>query len=291
MKQITLISGKNGTGKTSLTAAFAAMVQNAAFADCDVDAADLHIIFTPNIIEQFDFVGNKKVVIQQEECIRCALCHTLCRFSAIDHIRNQFYVREFSCQGCDLCRKSCPVGAIEQIDRKSGDYFISDSRFGLIVHAQLGVGEDFSGKLVTLVRENALKVANQYNKEYIIIDGPPGIGNTAMSSINGVDLALIIAEPTQSSLHNLKRMFTLTTKLAVPAAVIINKSDLNPEMTIEIINYCQENKLQLIAEVPYDRDFTYAMFQQKSLTEYKPESPTVAIIERAWNRIQKQLFL
>jgi len=285
MKQIAIISGKGGTGKTSITSAFAALAKKAVFADCDVNASDLHIILKPEVKQSFYFESIKKVKIEQDECIRCGLCFNICRFDAVDRIRNQYYVREFSCAGCDLCRKACPVNAIEKIDKKAGEYFISETRFGPMVHAQLGVGEDYSDKLIAFVRDHALEIVKEKELDFLLIDGPPGIGSASISTITGIDLGILVADPTQSSLHDLKRSLELLENQEIAGAIIINKSDFNSEITKEMEDYCLENNTPILGKIPYDRDFTYAMMEQKSIVEYAPESETTGIVREVWGKV------
>ena len=286
MKQISIISGKGGTGKTSIVSSFASLSQNSVFADCDVEAADLHLIFKPKVIESFEYNGLKKVHIIQDECIRCGLCFNLCRFDAIDRIRNKYYVRALTCEACDLCRKACPVSAIEPIDKKSGEYFISSSRFGPLVYGQLEVGEEVSGELISHIREKASNIGAEEKKDYLIIDGPPGISINAIASITGSDLALLIAEPTQSGSHDLKRSLELVNSYNIPAKVIINKWDLSPENTINMETYCKEQSIDVIAKIPFDRTVAHAMMQQKSVIEFAPKSEVSSIIKAAWLKIE-----
>jgi MinD superfamily P-loop ATPase len=289
MKQIAIISGKGGTGKTSISASLASMASKAVFADCDVDAADLHLILMPEVQQSFDFAGAKKVNIIQDECIRCGLCYNICRFDAIDHIRNQYYVRLFSCEACDLCRKACPVNAIEQLESKAGEYYISDTRFGPLVHARLGIGEELSGKLVALVRDEAKQIAKTNKLDFLIIDGPPGIGCTAMASVTGIDLAVIVSEPTQSGLHDLKRSVELLQKFDIPLMILINKWDINPTMSLVIENYANDFGLKVVAKIPYSRLFTHAMIAQKSIIEFAPESAESNILRETWSDIKLAL--
>ncbi len=285
MKQIAIISGKGGAGKTSLTSAFGSLAKSVVFADCDVNASDLHIILNPEIEQAFDFENIKKVKIDQDECIRCGLCFNICHFNAIDRIRNQYYVREFSCAACDLCRKACPVSAIEQIEKKSGEYFISDTRFGPMVYGQLNVGEDYSSKLVAYIRDAALEILEQHKFEILLLDGPPGIGCEAISTILGTDLAVIIVNPTKSGLEYLKRSIELTDKHEIANAVIINKSDFNCDISDDIEAYCLNNNITVLGKVPYDRNFTYAMLEGKSIIEYSPESVTANMLRKIWSSI------
>lgn len=285
MKQIALISGKGGTGKTSITSAFASLAARAVFADCDVNTPDLHIILKPIIKQSYDFESIKKVKIEQDECIRCGLCFNICRFDAVDRIRNKYYVREFSCAGCDLCRRACPVSAIEKINKKAGEYFISETKFGPMSHAQLAVGEDYSNKLVAYVRDNALEIAKEKDLDFLLIDGPPGIGIATISTITAIDLGILVATPTQSSVHDLKRSLKLLEQQKIAAAVIINKNDFNFEISKEIEEYCKENNIPVLGKIPYDRNFTYAMLQQKSIVEYSSESETTRIMKEIWDKV------
>ncbi len=287
MKQIAIISGKGGTGKTSITSAFASLAKNSIYADCDVNASDLHIIMRPKVKESFVFSFNQKVKINQQECIKCSICFNVCRFNAVDRIRNNFYVREFSCTGCDLCRKACPVMAIEKIDNKAGEYFISDTRFGQLVHSRLNVGEDYSDRLIDDVKSYACNIAEEKKLDNLIIDGPPGIGCTTISTINGIDLAVLITNSSKSSLHDLKRSLELLKTHNIKASVIINKSNFNCNITKEIEEYCLENGISFLGKIPYDRNFTYGMLEQKSIIEYAPFSATSDIIRKIWEKILK----
>ena len=285
MKQISIISGKGGTGKTSIAASFASLVNNAVFADCDVEATDLHLIFKPKVEDTFEYNSLKKVQIIQDECIRCGLCFNLCRFDAIDRIKNKYYVRTFSCEACDLCRKACPVSAIEPINKKSGEYFVSSSRFGPLVHGQLEVGAEISGELISHIKDLARGVGNKENKDFLIIDGPPGIGINAIASITGSDVALLIAEPTQSGIHDLKRSMELAKNYDIPVKVIINKWDLNPKIASQIEEYCKFESIEILVKIPYDRKVSHAMFQQESVVEYSPDSEVSLILSKAWEKL------
>jgi len=285
MKQISIISGKGGTGKTSIAASFAALANNAVFADCDVEAADLHLIFKPVVEEAFEYNSLKKVHIIQDECIRCGLCFNLCRFDAIDRIRNKYYVRTFSCEACDLCRKACPVSAIEPIDKKTGDYFISSSRFGPLVYGQLVVGAEISGELISHIKDLASEIGNENNADFLIIDGPPGIGINAIASITGSDFALLIAEPTQSGIHDLKRSIKLAATYDISVKVIINKWDLNIEIANQIEKYCMSGNIEILSKIPFDINVSHAMFQQKSVVELDETSIASESIIDAWKQL------
>lgn len=285
MKQITVISGKGGTGKTSLTAALATLAKNTVFADCDVDAADLHLLFKPELIKEEVFPGSKKVQIDAEECIRCGLCKSLCRYDAIN-LKNHIYsVKEFECEACDLCRKACPVDAIYVNQSMTSRWYIGKSRFGKMVYAALGIGEELSGKLVARVRDEAKAMAKKEKNDYILVDGPPGIGCSVIASITGVDEVLIITEPTQSGLHDLERVVELARKFNATPSVVLNKYDLNKDMAFRIETYCAENDIDILGNLAYDPIFVEAMLQQKSVIEFAPESEVSMILRRIWAKI------
>ncbi|MCK4634882.1 MAG: 4Fe-4S binding protein [Candidatus Aenigmarchaeota archaeon] len=283
MKQFTVISGKGGTGKTSVVAAFASLAQNAVFADCDVDAADLHLILKPEIKKTVKFHGLKIPEIDKKKCIQCGKCHKYCKFGAIDEDINLI---KDSCEGCGVCKHVCPVGAIKMIDRDSGFAYISETRFGSMSHAVLNTAEEASGKLVTLVRENAKTLAA--DKDLVVIDGPPGIGCPVIASITGVDLVLIVTEPTLSAIHDLKRILGVANHFGIPAAVCINKYDINLENTKEIEEYCRRNNLEIVGKLPYDTIVTEAMIQEKTVIEYS-DGDFSDKIKKMWNRIERIL--
>ena len=285
MKQITVISGKGGTGKTSITAAFASLSSSAVLADCDVDAADLHLILKPIIKETRDFHGLKIASIDKKTCIDCKKCMLHCQFQAID---NTITLHPKDCEGCGVCAYVCPVHAIKMIDRLSGVFYSSETRFGPLSHACLNAGEEASGKLVTAVRENAKKLALEYKKELIIIDGPPGIGCPVISAISGVDLVVIITEPTISAIHDLERILGVSKHFDIPAVVCINKYDLNEENTDKIISYCDQNSIQLIGKIPYDTIMTDAMIQEKTIIEFSDGVISENIISM-WKILKNQL--
>lgn len=263
MKQLTVISGKGGTGKTSITAAFASLAQNAVFADCDVDAADLHLILKPEIKKTAKFHGLKIPEIDKKKCIQCGKCHQHCKFGAIDGDINLI---KDACEGCGVCEYVCPVDAIKMVNRDSGFAYISETRFGPMAHAVLNTAEEASGKLVTLVRENAKTLAA--DKDLVIIDGPPGIGCPVIASITGVDIVLIVTEPTLSAIHDLERVLGVANHFGIPAVVCINKHDINLENTKKIEKYCKKNNLEIVGKLPYDTIVTEAMIQEKTVIEF-----------------------
>jgi MinD superfamily P-loop ATPase len=288
MKQITVISGKGGTGKTSITAAFASIAKNAIFADCDVDAADLHLILKPSIIKKEEFLGLKIPKIDENKCIKCKKCVELCNFDAINDDIN--LVKD-KCEGCGLCAYICPADAIELIDRKSGFSYVSKTRFGVMSHARLNTAEEASGKLVTIVRENAKSFAEEMKRELVLIDGPPGIGCPVIASITGVDLVLIVTEPTISGIHDLQRIYDVAHHFKIPAIVCINKFDVNLENSTKIEEFCKKENIPIVGKLPYDTDITKAMVKEKSIIEYSKTSEISKKIIDMWKKIEVELKL
>ncbi len=275
MKELVVISGKGGTGKTSIVAAFADLAKNAVFADCDVDAADLHLVLEPTIKNTADFSGGKQAFILAEKCIGCGKCRDLCRFDAInfngpanDMIAKTYTVDPISCEGCKVCVEFCPVDAIEFNDSINGQWFISDTRFGTMVHAKLGIAEENSGKLVSLIRKEAKRIAEENKKDFIIVDGSPGIGCPVIASITGADLVLIITEPTLSGKHDLERVADLAAGFKIPVLVAINKFDLNPDMAAQIEQYAQNSSIKVVGKIRYDKAFTKAQILKSTVLEY-----------------------
>ncbi len=285
MKQLTIISGKGGTGKTTLTAAFAHLADHAVIADCDVDAADLHLILIPHIVKEEPFYGGQLASIDNELCTRCGLCEQECRFGAI----RAFRVDPFSCEGCGVCAHICPEKAVSMEERLSGCWFVSDTREGPMVHARLGIAAENSGKLVSTVRQHAKELAENEKKDLVIIDGPPGIGCPVIASIGGVDLVLIVTEPTLSGLHDLKRILEVANHFNIQAMVCINKCDINPENARSIADYCEEKGIAIAGRIPYDPAVTGAMMNVLSIAEY-PCGQVTEAVEKIWNNVQDHLF-
>ncbi len=282
MKEVVAISGKGGTGKTSLTAAFASLAHNMVLCDADVDAADLHLLMAPRIQHRSDFQGGGIAVIDQEKCTECGLCRDLCRFEAISE---DFKVNRLDCEGCGVCVDFCPEQAIAFPKKTCGEWYISDTRFGPMVHARLGIAEENSGKLVTLVRQEARKLTEKNNYDLLITDGPPGIGCPVIASIGGATALIIVAEPTVSGLHDLNRVAQLAAHFKVPAMVCINKYDLNEDQTVEIEEYARKNNLHTLGRIPFDPVFTKSMVQAKTILEYNSTSETSMAVKQIWNRI------
>ncbi len=281
VKQITVLSGKGGTGKTSLVASFATLAQKSVLTDCDVDAPDLHLLLKPEIVEAQKFKASKVAMIDKEKCIQCGKCEELCRFNAIEKL----VVDPVLCEGCGVCAYVCPVDAVELKERVSGYAFISKTKYGPISHARLNPGEENSGKLVTLVRQNAKKVAETENCELIINDGPPGIGCPVIASVGGIDMGLIVVEPTLSGIHDMKRAIGLLDHFKIPSLVCINKYDINEENTDRIVDFCGSNSVEVVGKIPFDPLVTKAMVAGKPVTEYSPKSRVSKAIAELWKQI------
>ncbi len=288
MKELVVISGKGGTGKTSLTAAFASLADNHLFCDTDVDAADLHLLLEPRVLEQDDFIGGSKASIIKEYCTECGLCAELCTFSAISP---DLVIDQIECEGCGVCHAFCPLEAIDFQPRKCGEWFISSTRFGPMVHAQLGIGEENSGKLVSLIRKRAQILAEEKHLELILTDGPPGIGCPVIASITGATAVLIVVEPTVSGLHDMRRVAELAHHFNIPAMVCINKYDLNTEMTSVIENETQKRQMLMVGRIPFDPAFTRAMVEAKTIMEYAPSSELAQTVNSIWRTIRSSEFL
>jgi MinD superfamily P-loop ATPase len=285
MKQITVLSGKGGTGKTTFVASFAALTKKTVLTDCDVDAPDLHLLLNPQILQKQEFVGSKVAVIDKEKCIQCRKCEELCRFNAIAELS----VDPVLCEGCGLCAYICPVEAVKLKERISGYAFISKTKYGPMSHARLNPGEENSGKLVTLVRRNAKQVAETENCELILNDGPPGIGCPVIASLGGVDTGLIVVEPTLSGIHDMERALSLLNHFGISSLVCINKYDINEENTDRIAEYCGSKGVEVVGRIPFDVIVTEAMVAGKTVVEYSPDSRVSQEIEKVWERVLSAL--
>jgi MinD superfamily P-loop ATPase len=284
MKEIVVLSGKGGTGKTSIVASFAALAQSKILADCDVDAADLHLLLHPKVKEEKEFWSGQIAFIDKEKCTECDLCQELCRFGAI----KDFKVDPLSCEGCGFCYQVCPVDAIAMKDSTSGHSFISETKYGYLCHARLGIAQENSGKLVALVRQNAKLIAERENLDYIITDGPPGIGCPVISSLSGASLALLVTEPTLSGIHDLERVIGVCRHFGVPVLVCVNKYDLNEENTYRIESYCADEGIEVAARISFDNVTTEAIVQGLPVVEYSNNKVTQQIKE-LWQIIPAKL--
>jgi MinD superfamily P-loop ATPase len=254
-------------------------------ADCDVDAADLHLLLHPTIQHRKEFKSGFTAVIDQEKCIHCGKCQELCRYDAID---DSHTVNRFACEGCSVCYRFCPVDAIEMQENVCGDWFISETKYGPMVHAKLGAAEENSGKLVALVRQHARQIAEEQQKSLILIDGPPGIGCPVISSVTGADMVLVVTEPTLSGGHDLERVADLTAHFQIPTCVCVNKWDINPQITNEMKSYCSERHLTCVGEIPYDITAVKALVNQTPLVEFS-HGTTTETITQIWQQIEQRL--
>lgn len=288
MKEIVVVSGKGGTGKTSITASFAVLGgKNVVVADCDVDAADMHLLLKPDFAYSEKFYSGKIAEINQDECIQCGKCKDVCRFDAVPVIDGQYFINELNCEGCGYCFHVCPTDAIAMNDSLSGDFFISKTRVeNTLVHARLAIAADNSGKLVTKVRTEAKRIAEENNIPYVIADGSPGIGCPVVASVTGSNLVVIVTEPTVSGLHDMSRVAELINKFGIKSVCIINKADLNNDITIQIKKFLENKKIPLIAELPYDLTFADAITAGKTIVEYN-NGMIGRIINDSWNEILK----
>jgi len=281
LKQITILSGKGGTGKTTITASFAVLAQRSVIVDCDVDAPDLHMLLHPKIIETQEFKGSKLAEIDSSRCVECGLCQEICRFNAI----TDFKVDPIHCEGCGTCLLVCPEDAISLKERVSGEAFISKTEYGTLSHAFLFPGEGNSGKLVALVRDNARKVAEKENCELILIDAPPGIACPAIASVSGVDVGVIVTEPTVSGIHDMERALRLLAHFGVLPLVCINKYDINEMNTQKIERFCKKNKIEVVGKILYNPIVTKALVSEKPVVVFSPENMVSREIERMWKRV------
>lgn len=282
MKEVAIMSGKGGTGKTTIAAAFASLAENAVLADCDVDAADLHLILEPSIRERIPFHGMELAVKDEGLCNDCGECGKHCRFGAIDAFNAILPER---CEGCAVCELVCPKGAISMVERVSGTAYLSETRFGPMAHGELGAAEEASGKLVTLVRSLARKIAAERSSQLILIDGPPGIGCPAIATLTGVDLVLAITEPTVSGVHDLGRVLDIAEHFKTKVAVCVNKYDINPGMTMRIHEYAAKRGIEVLGKIPYDIAATSAMVEGKTVIEHS-DGPLSAELRRLWSRTE-----
>jgi MinD superfamily P-loop ATPase len=280
MKEVVVLSGKGGTGKTSIVGSLAAITQSKVLADCDVDAADLHLLLQPVTQQKHEFWSGQVAVIDEEKCTQCGLCQEVCRFDAI----NDFRIDSIPCEGCGFCFHICPDEAIIMRENLSGHWFISETKYGSLVHARLGIAQENSGKLVALVRQQARLLAEKQGFNYIISDGPPGIGCPVISSLSGVNLALLVTEPTLSGIHDLERVLGVCHHFGVPAIVCINKYDINEDNTRQIENYCLGQGVEVATKIPFDNVVTEALVKGLPVVEYSSGKVSQEI-ESLWQRI------
>lgn len=286
MREIVVLSGKGGTGKTSIMAAFATIAHNSVIVDCDVDASDLHLILQPNVNQTHEFIASETAHIDQNKCSECGLCLDLCRFKAI----SGFVVNERGCEGCGVCAEFCPFEAIEMRETSSGYWYKSDTRVGQMFHARLKAGGENSGKLVTQIRKAAKSAAQESGSDYIIIDGPPGIGCPVIASMTGADQVIIVTEPTVSGVHDLERIAKLAAHFNMSAGIIINKCDINLNKADEIESFAAVNAIPVFGRIPYDTVVTAAQIAGTSITEYS-DGTVGNMLVKIWGRLFPQTRL
>ena len=293
MKEVVIVSGKGGTGKTSIVAAFAALAQNAVLADCDVDAADLHLILKPDTIHSEPFMAGHQAEIRVEDCYGCGSCVDVCRYGAIRLAgrggrETKYRIDPLACEGCGVCVSACPLEAIDFPESRAGEWFLSETRHGPMVHARLGIAAENSGKLVTHVRQQARRVAEERGLDLIIVDGPPGIGCPVIASVTGASLVVVVTEPTLSGEHDLKRVTELTRHFKVPTVICINKWDLSTMLTMKITNQAHAEGIDVAGTIHYDRALTQAQLAGQSIVEYN-KGELAQEFENLWEAVRTRL--
>jgi len=281
MKQIVVISGKGGTGKTILTASFAALAENKIMVDCDVDAADLHLLLHPVVKERHEFKSGKTARTDKKTCVGCGKCVDVCRFGAV---KDDFTIEAVSCEGCGLCALICPASAIIMEENIAGEWFISETGYGPFVHAKLGIAEENSGKLVAKIRQVAVQIAERDRLDYVIVDGPPGIGCPVIASLSGVDCAVVVTEPTLSGLHDAKRVIEVCGHFHIPVKMVINKFDLNAEITEDIERFCVSEKIEVAGKIRFDSSIPRTLVKAVTALEGASEE-TAKEIKNIWRKI------
>ena len=294
MKQIVVFSGKGGTGKTSFTAAIAALAENAVFADCDVDAANLHLIMRPEPKEETLFLGAKVAILDSTLCTGCYACVGPCRFDAIEVKENGGKksipeINPFVCEGCGVCARLCPENAITMKQSEAGYWYVADTPYGPLVFAELKAGEENSGKLVSEVRKKSKEIGETEQKQYCIIDGPPGTGCAVMASLTGTDMAVLVTEPTFSGIHDMERALQVAKFFSIPSGVVVNKASINEENTQRIIEHCRENSIPFLGTIDYSRKMVDAVSELIPYVEYADDEISSSI-KKIWNEIQKVVF-
>ena len=280
--EIVILSGKGGTGKTSITAAFASIAENAVFADCDVDAADLHLILSPEIYHTENFSSGAKAEINQEICTGCCICYDLCGFNAVQVYKENFKIDEYACEGCGLCVEACPANAVSITHFENNIIYFANCRFGPVIYGKLGIAEENSGKLVARIRQYTKDKAIEKNAAFVITDGPPGIGCPVISSVTGADLVIAVTEPTLSGWHDLQRLIEMIGRFRTPVNVIINKYDLNENMSRTIENNLIDLGIPVLGKLPYDDSIVYALLEGKTVNEYQPDGFIAMELNKMW---------
>jgi MinD superfamily P-loop ATPase len=285
MREILIISGKGGTGKTVITASFAVLAKNKVMVDADVDAANLNLLLHPEIKEKNKYIGSKSAFIDAEKCTGCGKCEEICRFSAPYKKGSIYSIDEFSCEGCGSCVIVCPEKAVNLKEEETGEWFVSDTKYGPFVHAKLGIAQENSGKLVSVIREKAKDIAAEKNAEYIIIDGPPGIGCPVIASLSGVNTALVVTEPSLSGIHDMERVIGVAKHFGVDTKVIINKYDINLENTKNIKKICQDKNIEVLEQLPFSDKVNRAVVKGIPIVEFCKDQIAKDIIS-LWDKVK-----
>ncbi|MBS3818884.1 4Fe-4S binding protein [bacterium] len=289
MKQLVIISGKGGTGKTVVSASLASLASNKVMVDCDVDAANLHLLLQPKIQESHEFSGGKTAVLDEKKCTECGQCLPVCRFDAISETpEGDVVIDPISCEGCGVCFHICPVEAIHMRENISGNWYVSQTPYGPFVHAKLGIAEENSGKLVTEIKKRAQTIAEDQKLDWTLLDGSPGIGCPVIASLSGVDMALVVTEPTLSGIHDLERVTQMAAYFNVATACCINKYDLNLQNTSRIEKWCERNSIPVMGKIPYEDIVVKSMVQGIPLVEYA-ESNSSREIKNIWKKISRTI--
>lgn len=293
-RQVVILSGKGGTGKTSVAAALAhlaAAEQRLVLVDADVDAANLELVLAPTRLDEHVFMGGQVASIDPDLCRSCGRCFEVCRFEAVtpgDH--GAYRVDPLACEGCASCVHQCPEGAIQVQEQQAGLWFRSDTAFGPLFHAHLFAGQENSGKLVTMVKQQGRLFALDQGRELLLVDGPPGIGCPVIAASSGADLALVVTEPTVSGAHDLERILGTANHFRVPALVLINKADVNPAYSDEIEAYCRANGIEVTGRLPYDTAVTEAMVHGQPVTAFQPAGALALALGQVWARLRERLY-
>ena len=291
MKEVVVISGKGGTGKTSLAASLAALVGDAVLADCDVDASDLHLVLSPQVKRQESFWSGREAVIRTSDCMGCGVCLTECRFHAVRETRINrrectYSIDPLSCEGCGVCARFCPKQAIDFPEKLCGEWLVSETRFGPMVHARMAIAAENSGKLVSIVRTEARKIAEERRSRWMIVDGPPGLGCPVIASITGARLVIVVTEPTLSGEHDMERVLALTRHFGIPALVCVNKWELNPQVADQIERSAKSLGASIAGRICYDRAVTRAQVAGVTVVEFGGRA--AEDIRKMWQGIQRR---
>jgi len=281
MREVVILSGKGGTGKTSIVGAFASLAKDKILSDCDVDAADLHLLLDPRPVEEHEFWSGQVATIDSSKCTECGECVNVCRFDAI----SDYTVDPIACEGCGFCSRVCPTGAITMQENMAGHWYVSETRFGPLVHAKLGIAQENSGKLVHLVRQKAKETAEKAGVNLTINDGPPGIGCAVISALSGANLACIVTEPSVSGIHDMERVLSVCRHFSIQTMVCVNKYDVNEEGTRQIEEFCLQQNIPVIARIPFDTRVTEAQVKGVPIVEYSDDERLVGPIKEAWQLI------